>query len=452
MKPTERSAGQLQVMPIFEVNPVVGAIRQDILDVYQGAFAQPPYNEAFTSEDVEEALESILEQNGNLLVGELGGKAVSLAAGYAKPDGVYYIEELAVLPEAQGKGYGRRTLEALLETEAASSAERLEIRTTMTNEKAIALYESEGFYREVGTEVVAQVRQSGDIALDTRVYLSRPPLAEAERLNNLKRVAIAYPSGNTTAIVFDQLADTDRKQLNSDLMQTWIARNSGQPEVEQCCFVLPPNNPAAVARVEMFGGEFCGNATRSVAWLVTKGEDYAGLIEVSGVDRPLAFQVKDDDVTAEMPLPNGGSLARPVTEGALVQLDGIAQLVVTDAAQRQARSPRELLNGLLRTNAYDLANQPAVGVTYFDQATGKAEFCVWVNAVDTVFDETACGSGTCAIGVASADRSKTSVDLGVVQPSGETIRTQAAYDGAKVARSYISGKVDILYDGELKLA
>lgn len=447
MKPTESAAGQFEVVSISDLAALEKPTRDSAIETYQQAFAREPYGEAFTAEEAEDALKYVLEQEGDLVIGKLGNKAVSLAGGYRKPEGTYYIEELAVAPDEQGKGYGWATLARLLE---AAEAPRYEIRTTVRNEKAIDLYTSSGFTAELGTEVVAQRRQDGRVALDERIYLSKPPLPEQERLDKLKRAVIAYPSGNTTAVVFDQFLDGDRKKLNEQVMRTWRTLRPEQPEIEQCCFVTLPRNPEAVARVEMFGGEFCGNATRSVVWLITKGQDYSGFIEVSGVERPLAFSVKDGQVSVEMPLPETVELVQPVTEGSLVQLDGIAQLVVTKP--KSGRTPRELLTDLLRANKYGLANQPAVGVSYYDQPSGKAEFCVWVNAVDTIFDETACGSGTCAIGIAEAAKTQQLVKLNVVQPSGESIRTEAEYTNGVVTKSFISGEVAVLYDGEFKLS
>lgn len=285
-----------------------------------------------------------------------------------------------------------------------------------------------------------------DSAIETYLHA---PLPEQEQLRTLKRAAIAYPSGNTTAVVFDQLFDGDRKQLNAQVMRAWQGQSPAQPEIEQCCFVTLPRSQEALARVEMFGSEFCGNAARSAAWLIAKGEDYSGLIEVSGVERPLSFSVKDGEVAVEMPLPEDGELVRTVAEGVLVQLDGIAQLVVTEP--KDGQTPRQLLTSLLQSNEYKLTAQPAVGVSYYRQSSEKAEFCVWVKEVDTIFDETACGSGTCAIGAALAARTKQPVKLKVVQPSGESIRTEAEYADGTVTKSYISGKVAVLYDGELKL-
>ena len=278
--------------------------------------------------------------------------------------------------------------------------------------------------------------------LNRRLYRSKATLDE--RLVALKHVAIAYPSGNVTAVVFDKLFNVDLKALNQNIMSVWKTLKPNEPEIEQCCFVTKAENPEALARVEMFGGEFCGNATRSAVWLITQGHDYEGFIEVSGVSRPLKFIVKNRDVTVEMPLPEKGKLIEAADEGILVHLDGITHLVVK-------ADPRRMLEDLLKKNKYGFRSMPAVGVSSFDEATGKSMFCVWVKAVDTIFDESACGSGTCSIGIALANKNKKSIEMDVIQPSGKSIRTRAEYDSQKgVIQSFIAGKVDVLHDGEFK--
>jgi histidine racemase len=265
----------------------------------------------------------------------------------------------------------------------------------------------------------------------------------------LQRVTIAYPSGNTTAVLRGELPAADRTALNGSIMRSWKAARPGLPEIEQCCFLSPPVRPEAIIRVEMMGGEFCGNATRSGAFLAAEGRNCNGRIEVSGASRLLGFRIRNGEVAAEMPLPENGDPPHAVEEGTLVQLDGIAQLVVTDADLRTAMTPRQLLESLVSGDRYGLAGQPAAGVSYYDRTTCRAVFCVWVNNVGTIFDETACGSGTCAIGVAAAMAARGPVRLPVRQPSGEVITTDAEYDPARnrPVSSAIAGQVRILYDG-----
>ena len=445
----------LHIMTIADLPGLNPAQVNSAIQTYQRAFARPPYQEAFTDSEAYDALRYILDQEGDLVVGQIKDEVVSLAGGYMKFSDVYYIEELAVSPSRQGQGLGRRTLSALIEKALIREPQALEIRTTARNDKAIGLYVSEGFRPQAVTEVVAQTRQDGKLGLDERVYLLKNIKEDGmEKPKSLKRAAIVYPSGNTTAVVFDQMLDIDRKELNSLVMSAWKNKEAGRPGVEQCCFVTLPKNREAVARVEMFGGEFCGNATRGVIQLITEGRDYQGMIEVSGVSRLLNFNVTGGSIAVEMPLSQNGETVKKVAEGTLVQLDGIAQLVVTDTVIQSNSTPRQLLDKLLGQNKYGLAEQPAVGIAYYDKNTKKAEFSVWVKTVNTVFDETACGSGTCAIGVASAMQAMQNQVLEVIQPSGESITTEAAFDieTGKVVASNIAGKVSVLYDGELALS
>ncbi|HSW99498.1 MAG TPA: GNAT family N-acetyltransferase [Patescibacteria group bacterium] len=445
----------LQLVPITNIAELSQTQTSGVINTYQRAFGNPPYEEAFTNEEALGAMQSILDRGGDLIVGQTDNEIVALAGGYMKASDVYYIEELAVDPTKQGRGIGREALRALVGKALDRRPTALELRTTTRNDKAIRLYNSEGFVSQATTEVVPQTRQDGKLRLDERVYLVKNIKEEAvEKPDTLKRAAIVYPSGNTTAVVFDQMLGADREDLNSRVMSAWKDREGSQSEIEQCCFVTLPENEEAVARVEMFGGEFCGNATRSVIQLITEGKDYQGMIEVSGVDKPLNFNVSNGVIAVEMPLPADGNLATQVAEGTLIQLDGIAQLVVTDVTMQQNRTPRELLNDLLELNSYGLAEQPAVGVTYYDRATKNAEFGVWVKEVNTVFDETACGSGTCAVGVTLALDTKQNQKAEVIQPSGESITTEAAFDNesGKIVASTIAGKVSVLYDGELRLS
>jgi diaminopimelate epimerase len=265
----------------------------------------------------------------------------------------------------------------------------------------------------------------------------------------LERVVVAYPSGNTTAIILGQPTGYDQKNINDRILCAWRSQYPNQPEIEQCCIVTQPQDPDVIARVDMLGGEFCGNATRSAIWLLTGGLRRTGLVEVSGVDRPLIFSVRDKEVILEMPLPRAGELVRRVDEGLLVQLEGIAQLVTSP---RSDQTPRQLLGTLLKDDKYQLTKQPAVGISAYDKETKQATFCVWVRDIDTMFDETACGSGTSAIGVAQAWETGQAIALDVVQPSGETIRTEATVKPGMVDASFITGSVSILYDGPLELA
>lgn len=266
---------------------------------------------------------------------------------------------------------------------------------------------------------------------------------------NIKRIAIMYPSGNTTAVLFPPVNLSDKKSLNAGVMRAWKTLRPLEPEVEQVCYIAQPKNPLALARVEMLGGEFCGNATRAVIALVMAGRNGSGIVEVSGVEKPLRFSVSKDVISLEMPFEEVNMLT-PITEGVLVRLQGITQLVASDDARRTC-TPRELLGKILRNKKYKLRNEPAVGVTYFDPTSKRASFAVWVNAVDTTFDETACGSGTAAIGAVAAHEAKKAQRIRVIQPSKEWITVSARYNArAKTSEKIrIKGNVRTLFDNAL---
>lgn len=430
----------------------VAVVPYQATEVWREAFSQPPYSEQYTPAESQANLLALAGEGGDLLLGQLDGEIVAIAGGQIDDSSTYWLEELAVKPELQGRGLGRKIFKSLIDRALAKEPNQFALRTSTENSKALKLYVSEGFTPNGESIVVPSRRTDGRIRLDERVYLTRlakeTEMKEEIRLN---RIAIVYPSGNTTAVVFDQLLDSDRQTLNDQIMSTWSSENPGESQIEQCCFVTMPTSSLAIARVEMFGGEFCGNATRSVIALLTKGENYRGFIEVSGVDRVLQFKVKDGEVEVEMPLPTDTDISRETEDGLLVELDGISQLVVTDSAKRDVQAPRELLIGLLESNQYGLADLPAVGVSYYDETSGKASFCVWVKEVNTIFDETACGSGTCAIGVALARKAEKDTTLDVIQPSGETIKTKAFLSSGKVTKSTISGGVSVIYDDRMQL-
>jgi histidine racemase len=265
----------------------------------------------------------------------------------------------------------------------------------------------------------------------------------------ISRLVVAYPSGNTTAIVLGEPPTRDLKALNAGIMLAWQSLRPDQPPIEQCCNVTAPRSTGAIARCEMFGGEFCGNAARSVALLLADGEDRAGTIEVSGVDHPLAFNVRKGEVTLEMPVPDTAGCIERTRDGILVRLDGITHLVV--AGPHGGNGPRRLLDRLVRGNSHGFADQPAAGVCLYDPGSGEARFCIRVRDIGSVFDETAYGSGTCAIGMAAAWERGEPVVLEVIQPSGESISVAVDHTDGRIKKAAISGTVSILYDGEMRL-
>lgn len=65
-------------------------------------------------------------------------------------EGVRHVGRLGIgmLPEARGRGLGRRLMAAVIDAARGKGMERIELEVFASNERAIALYERSGFARE----------------------------------------------------------------------------------------------------------------------------------------------------------------------------------------------------------------------------------------------------------------------------------------------------------------
>jgi histidine racemase len=262
----------------------------------------------------------------------------------------------------------------------------------------------------------------------------------------IQRLAVLYPGGNTTTLVLDQ--DPSIQSQNRTILNQKIIDSYPEFAIEQCGFVLQPTDAShgALARLEMFGGEFCANAARSTIALLTGKTVSQGLLEVSGTSQLLHWYNDGTSIRVQMPLPLYSELTERTEDGVLVRLDGITHLVVLDKGVAPIGDAfTQYADKLMQK--YDLKSLVAAGISWYDSSTNQATFRVYVQAVNTLFDETACGSGTCAIGMALAAAQNTAaLSMEIIQPSGESISFTLA-DG----HAYISGPVSVLYDGELSL-
>ena len=111
----------------------------------------------------------------------------------------------------------------------------------------------------------------------------------------------ADPAGNITLFVLDPIERERRAALAAELM-----RRLPDMKIDQVGFACPADADTD-GRMEMMGGEFCGNATRAYAMYVARQR--GGLSEVrlrvSGCDHVVtaAVDLARGAARAEMPLP-----------------------------------------------------------------------------------------------------------------------------------------------------
>lgn len=197
-------------------------------------------------------------------------------------------------------------------------------------------------------------------------------------------VMIADPAGNITAIVRTPVPKSKRAAAAEKIM------DMDEYKVEQVAFETSPHKKGSLGRIEMMGGEFCGNAARSYGYLRCKetGRD-ACKIEVSGAPDLLDVLAdeKNEKASAAMPMPEAvehvqiGMFRLP-----LVISKGITHLIAKDM------DPDDVfVNHMIERfgGQYD-----AFGVMFLrDQDLTPV---VYVRQTGTKVYESSCASGTLA--------------------------------------------------------
>ncbi len=259
--------------------------------------------------------------------------------------------------------------------------------------------------------------------------------------------SIVRPGGNDTCLIETtvNLSDQDRKLFNDRIMGSY-------PNVEQVGFI---SLSSPVQRLTMAGSEFCGNATRSTAYQALNGRPGEILISVSGISTLLKAGVTGTrEAFAQMPIIQDPSRIKRDGNNFIVPLEGIVQYIDFDQKKLEGRTPDEIKRmAKAQMEKKGLLNNPAVGIMYARETEKGWTIIpiVWVKSIDTLFYETACGSGTVALAQALAFRNKQSItDLSVIQPTGSAIKASVTFDGNVFGYSQISGPIEQLSIGMIE--
>ena len=95
-------------------------------------------------------------------------------------------------------------------------------------------------------------------------------------------------------------------------------------------------------------------------------------------------------------------------------------------------------------NEYKLKNNSAVGVIFCENKynTIKINPVVWVKDIDTLFLETACGSGSIAVCIVEAFLKNHNQIINILQPSGLIITARVDYNNGIFQKTIITGDID----------
>jgi len=266
-----------------------------------------------------------------------------------------------------------------------------------------------------------------------------------DNLNKYK-ISILRPGGNNTALVKGIVEKSERKIVNDSIMRLL-------PAVEQVGF-YEYDARKKQGFLEMAGGEFCGNATRSTAYLALNGEPGNIEIKVSGVKGKLKAGVtQDGEAYAQMPIyPDPSYIVEdPDKPGNYtVTMEGIAHYVNFDTSEIVGLSTNEIKKkGMKTIKARGLDQVAAGGIIYVGNTRNgwKITPVVYVKAVDTKYLETACGSGTTALGMILAlSKGKSISEVSILQPSGLPIKISVEFDGNRFGYAQIQGPIEKLND------
>jgi len=250
------------------------------------------------------------------------------------------------------------------------------------------------------------------------------------------RYVILNPTGNLTALVTEWGGREDEPEITARLIQ----------ESEQVAYLEPPEEPGALARIRLMGGEFCGNAAMAAAgWLIRdrlkNGSEMTVPIEVSGARGVLFCRIcgLEDGFEGTVEMPHVKEIRQleiagiPLSE---VRMEGITHLI------RENSEPLEKENAEALLKAFaDKTQEKAAGLLDRNPETGFMRPLVYVRGSNTLVWETACGSGTAAIGALEAWRHGNGQVLTRVAQPGGTLRAEAKAEQGMITEVRITGTV-----------
>ncbi len=221
------------------------------------------------------------------------------------------------------------------------------------------------------------------------------------------RVQVRYlnPAGNITAVVLSPVSPELRPALSRAIMT--------EGRAEQVGFSALPRL-GGDCRIEMMGGEFCGNAVRSYGYLQAEGTERKRLlVEISGVAAPVPVTIDaaHRSAFADMPLPLGIDWITVWGKRyPLIQCQGICHMLALEQAPDPAflKAARPALSRL---------EQEAWGVMFLSGE--RLTPAVYVKSTDSLVWESSCGSGSVAAAWCLAEENPVQDRFQFREPGGE---------------------------------
>ncbi|MBQ2764112.1 MAG: hypothetical protein IJO94_00105 [Firmicutes bacterium] len=258
---------------------------------------------------------------------------------------------------------------------------------------------------------------------------------------------IADPAGNVTIMVTSPVDRHDYAEISRKLIDTI-------DNAEQVGFLTEPCFGGDI-RLEMMGGEFCGNAVRCAALYYAKKQEQwnAGYVktEISGCDCVLEVWVNDDttEAEAEMPLPVD-------TDIAMLWKTRIADAVIFDGIVHcvSYQDHSDIKPAWLKESLRSLAIQyrtSAVGLIQLDKEKMEMTPIVYVVSTDTMIYESSCASGSEAVAICLAEDETDGTYVYDLKEPGGMLRVSAKKEQGTVTSVKIGGNIALSDEKEIVL-
>ena len=262
------------------------------------------------------------------------------------------------------------------------------------------------------------------------------------------RYTVVDPTKNITLLVTTPVPRALQPQTAA-----WLLRR--EKNAEQVGFL--ETSDTAPGRLQMMGGEFCGNATMGLgAWLCRRdklpfGVTHDFALEISGAEELVLCAVTPVRygylATVELPLPEKMEQRTfPTAAGdvnlTVVFLPGICHIIAP-----KGTVSRDEAEELLRRWSAGLPGE-AVGLILLDEERTAIDPLVYVKPTDTAVWERGCGSGSAAVACWLTAKRGASQCLSIRQQGG-TIAAVTDWDGQRVTKLHITGSVALTGDKEI---
>lgn len=251
-------------------------------------------------------------------------------------------------------------------------------------------------------------------------------------------VVIANPANNITAFVLNDIEKKDYISIAQKLM------NKKEFNIEQVGFVKEPIIGGEL-RLEMMGGEFCGNATRSFGLYLAKCKgllDSGSVnVEITGCNTTLNVEtnVMKEKASVSMPL-----MQR--LEKISIDADSEFYLVVFEGIIHVIIENKDIDNHLIENVKKVLMekyNPDALGVMFLNIKDISMKPVVYVRDTNSLIYESSCGSGTVAAAIYLCRNENEGVFTYEISQPGGIITSKIIKKDGIVKESYIDGKVTL---------